>query len=124
MSIYIPHAKPLENKQNLVSFEQPNSFQSYAFVPPHFSLVDSHFHLDMLSKRSGDDTLPPYKWRWGGIDYSISHWIYLLAVLQLEFERGRVSAKGRAFFTSPDLLLSISRWKWESTRLKWGGTNV
>jgi hypothetical protein len=29
----------------------------------------------MLSKRSGDDTLPPYKWRWGGIDYSISHLI-------------------------------------------------
>ena len=53
-----------ENKQNLVSFEQPNSFQSYTFVPPHISLVDSHFHLDMLSKRSGDDTLPPYKWRW------------------------------------------------------------
>ena len=87
-----------ENKQNLVSFEHPNSFQSYTFVPPHISLVDSHFHLDMYSKRSGDDTLPPYKWRWGGIDYSISHWIYLLAVLQLEFERGRVSAKGRAFF--------------------------
>jgi hypothetical protein len=87
-----------ENKQNLVSFEQPNSFQSYTFVPPHISLVDSHFHLDMFSKRSGDDTLPPYKWRWGGIDYSISHWIYLLAVLQLEFERGTVSARGRAFF--------------------------
>jgi hypothetical protein len=51
----------------------------------------------MFSKRSGDDTLPLYKWRWGGIDYSISHWIYLLAVLKLEFERGRVPAKGRAF---------------------------
>lgn len=29
----------------------------------------------MLSKRSGDDALPTYKWRWGGIDYSISHLI-------------------------------------------------
>jgi hypothetical protein len=35
----------------------------------------------MLSKRSGDDTLPPYKWRWGGIDYSISHLIILLELL-------------------------------------------
>ena len=62
-----------ENKETLVSFEQPKSIQSYTFVPPHISLVDSHFHQDMLSKRSGDDTLPPYKWIWGAIDYSISH---------------------------------------------------
>ena len=64
-----------ENKENLVSFEQPKYIQSYTFVPPHISLVDSHFHLDILSKISGDDTLPPYQWRWGGIDYSISHLI-------------------------------------------------
>ena len=64
-----------ENKENLLSSEQPKYMKSYTFVPPHISLVDSHFHLDMLSKRSGDDALPPYKWRWGGIDYSIFHLI-------------------------------------------------
>ena len=39
-----------ENKENLVSFEQPKSIQSYTFVPSHISLVDSHFHWICLVK--------------------------------------------------------------------------
>ncbi|CAG2227153.1 unnamed protein product [Mytilus edulis] len=64
-----------EMGENIISVEKIKSLRPVLEVKETLHLTDSHFHLDMLSKKIGTISLPHFFWTWSNKDYQISHLI-------------------------------------------------
>ncbi|CAC5408848.1 unnamed protein product [Mytilus coruscus] len=64
-----------EMDENIISIEQIKSLRPVIEENKTLRLTDSHFHLDMLSKKLGTNSLPPLSWTWSNTDYRISYLI-------------------------------------------------
>ena len=56
-----------------MTFEQQKTIETHKVQPTVVNIIDSHFHLDMLSRKFKTNSLPIYSWDWNDRQYQIKH---------------------------------------------------